>query len=218
MTTYNDEFKNATDLNKEYMLLSYKQLQADIIAMTQGKDSTEAIAAREDADNYEEFITAKGSGLVTDAYDDSLDYKTLNQEDAYKRLYNEEKAKLKDGDEYYNESYEEWKKRKGYSQGGIVDYTGTAMVHGSPSKPEAFLNASQTALFGRLASNLEAFYTRASAISGGEDGGNNVVIENFTIAIDAELTDNNLNQTGQNLADALFEGLRRTGVSVNMKK
>jgi hypothetical protein len=107
MTTYNEEFENATDLNKEYMLLSYKQLQADIIAMTQGKDSAEAIAAREDANNYEEFITAKGSGLVTDAYDDSLDYAALNQEDAYKRLYEEEKAKLQDGDEYYNESYEE---------------------------------------------------------------------------------------------------------------
>jgi hypothetical protein len=218
MTTYNEEFQNATDLNKEYMLLSYKQLQADIIAMNQGEDSAEAIAAREDANNYEEFIMAKGSGLVTDAYDDTLDYAALNQEDSYKRLYQEEKDALKADDEYYNETYEEWKKRKGYSQGGIVDYTGTAVVHGSPSKPEAFLNASQTALFGRLASNLEAFYTRTSAIAGGEDGGNNVVIENFTIAIDAELTDNNLNQTGQNLADALFEGLRRTGVSVNMKR
>ena len=36
-------------------------------------------------------------------------------------------------------------KRKSYSQGGLVDYTGTAVVHGSPSKPEAFLNAAQTA-------------------------------------------------------------------------
>ena len=33
----------------------------------------------------------------------------------------------------------------GYSQGGLVDYTGPAIVHGTPSKPEAFLNASQTA-------------------------------------------------------------------------
>ena len=33
----------------------------------------------------------------------------------------------------------------GYSQGGLVDYTGLAMVHGSSSKPEAFLNAKQTA-------------------------------------------------------------------------
>lgn len=37
------------------------------------------------------------------------------------------------------------KNLKYYSQGGLVDYTGTAVVHGSPSKPEAFLNAAQTA-------------------------------------------------------------------------
>ena len=33
---------------------------------------------------------------------------------------------------------------KKYSKGGLVDYTGLAMVHGSPSKPEGFLNAEQT--------------------------------------------------------------------------
>lgn len=33
----------------------------------------------------------------------------------------------------------------GFSQGGLVDYTGLAMVHGSKSKPESFLNAEQTA-------------------------------------------------------------------------
>lgn len=29
----------------------------------------------------------------------------------------------------------------GYSEGGLVDYTGLAMVHGTPSKPEAFLSS-----------------------------------------------------------------------------
>ena len=33
----------------------------------------------------------------------------------------------------------------GYSEGGIVDYTGIAVVHGTPGKPESFLNAEQTA-------------------------------------------------------------------------
>lgn len=33
---------------------------------------------------------------------------------------------------------------KKYSKGGLVDYTGLAMVHGSKTKPEAFLNAEQT--------------------------------------------------------------------------
>lgn len=35
--------------------------------------------------------------------------------------------------------------QKAYSVGGLVDYTGTAEVHGSPSRPESFLNADQTA-------------------------------------------------------------------------
>ena len=34
-----------------------------------------------------------------------------------------------------------------YSQGGLADYTGLAMVHGSKSKPEAFLNAEETQLW-----------------------------------------------------------------------
>ena len=34
---------------------------------------------------------------------------------------------------------------QGYSQGGLVDYTGVAIVHGSKTKPEGFLNAEQTA-------------------------------------------------------------------------
>jgi hypothetical protein len=37
------------------------------------------------------------------------------------------------------------KHSKGYSKGGIVDYTGIAVVHGTPGKPESFLNADQTA-------------------------------------------------------------------------
>lgn len=36
------------------------------------------------------------------------------------------------------------KDRKGYSTGGLVDYTGIAIVHGSKTKPESFINAEQT--------------------------------------------------------------------------
>lgn len=57
----------------------------------------------------------------------------------------------------YDEKFEQWRKKaiaslvydvhtysKGYSSGGLVDYTGIALVHGSKSKPESFLNANQT--------------------------------------------------------------------------
>lgn len=43
---------------------------------------------------------------------------------------------------------------RGYKTGGYVDFTGPTMVHGSKSKPEAFLNAKQTALFENLRDSL----------------------------------------------------------------
>lgn len=46
-------------------------------------------------------------------------------------------------------------KAKGYSLGGLVDYTGPAIVHGSPEKPEAFLNADETKAVKELASALD---------------------------------------------------------------
>lgn len=41
-----------------------------------------------------------------------------------------------------------------YSDGGYVDYTGLAMVHGTPNKPEAFLSADDTARIGEAAKLL----------------------------------------------------------------
>lgn len=37
-----------------------------------------------------------------------------------------------------------YKRPSYYSEGGLVDYTGPAIVHGTPARPEAFLNAEQT--------------------------------------------------------------------------
>lgn len=105
----------------------------------------------------------------------------------------------------------------GYRDGGLVDYTGTAMVHGSPSKPEAFLNASQTALFSKLAANLEQHYS-APGFNGMSYDPQMINVDNITIAIDAQLTDSNITQTGESLADALLNGLKRTGIQVNKKR
>lgn len=176
MTTYNEEYKNATDLNKQYMLLSYKELHANIMGMM---GNTEAASkATNDLNNYKNYMAKYADDPSIGAYDP----------------------------------------KKSYSTGGIVDYTGLAMVHGSSSRPEAFLNASQTAMFSNLATNLERYYSKSTGITSSENEKGNVIIESFTIAVDATLTDNNVQQTGESLADALLEGLRRTGVSVNMKR
>lgn len=115
----------------------------------------------------------------------------------------------------------EYDPKKYYSTGGIVDYTGLAVVHGTANKPEAFLNSSQTAMFSNLATLLDQYYSKSSYISGNEginNTNNNITIDNLNIEVDATLTDNNMRQTGESLADALIEGLRRTGISVNMKR
>lgn len=111
-----------------------------------------------------------------------------------------------------------YKYLSGYSKGGIVDYTGLAMVHGTPNTPEAFLNASQTAMFADLAANLQAIYSRPSHYTDDYDDSSEVTIENLTIAVDAELTNENIPEIGQSLADALFDGIRRSGYNINTKK
>lgn len=50
---------------------------------------------------------------------------------------------------------------KKYATGGIVDYTGIAMVDGSPGKPELVLNPSDTANFLKLRDTLRAPYLGA---------------------------------------------------------
>ena len=41
-----------------------------------------------------------------------------------------------------------------FKEGGLVDFTGLAWVDGSKTKPEAFLNPTQTKLIGKLADSL----------------------------------------------------------------
>lgn len=55
---------------------------------------------------------------------------------------------------------------QGYSRGGLVDYTGIAMVHGSKTRPESFLNAEQTA---QIREGLETTSGKSSALEGIKD-------------------------------------------------
>lgn len=52
---------------------------------------------------------------------------------------------------------------KFYSTGGLVDYTGVAVVHGSKSKPESFLNAAQTA---QIKEALQATHGKENLLNG----------------------------------------------------
>lgn len=69
------------------------------------------------------------------------------------------KSKLK---EYPGHKYS----TKYYMHGGLVDYTGLAMVHGSKTKPESFLNAEQTA---QIREGLETTSGKSFALEGIKD-------------------------------------------------
>lgn len=47
---------------------------------------------------------------------------------------------------------------KAYASGGLIDYTGIAMVHGSPDKPEMVLNAKQTEIMRQMADKIPVAY------------------------------------------------------------
>lgn len=68
----------------------------------------------------------------------------------------------------------------GYNKGGYVNYTGIAAVHGKTNKPEAFLNARQTALFETLRDALVKVPTMNSKET---DNSENITIENLTIDV-----------------------------------
>ena len=106
----------------------------------------------------------------------------------------------------------------GYSKGGLVDYTGIAYVHGSSSEPEAFLNAQQTKIFAALAAGLEQYYTTPSYTPTHEStSSDGTVIENINITLQGTLTNDNIQETADSLAQALRSSIQRTGISMNRR-
>lgn len=58
---------------------------------------------------------------------------------------------LFDWKEWWHTSWGQQRSYFGYKHGGLVDYTGPAQVHGTPSRPEAFLSAEDTKHIGLAA-------------------------------------------------------------------
>ena len=97
-----------------------------------------------------------------------------------------------------------------YKKGGLVDYTGLAMVHGSNSSPEAFLNANQTEMFANLARTL-------GNISSG-DISESINIENITIQTASLNNNQDFGQAGKALAQEFQKAINRRGITLNTKR
>lgn len=159
-------------------------------------------------------------GILKDMDQNSL-IGMLKAADDYNNKTDAEKAQL---DQKYLQLLSGWfNTAPGYSSGGLVDYTGIAMVHGSATQPEAFLNAEQTALFSKLSELLVSasggqLLNRLNSIEP-ETINNNITIENFDININADMReDQDLYNTGNSIADIFLERIQASGIPVNIKR
>lgn len=104
----------------------------------------------------------------------------------------------------------------GYSTGGLVNYTGHAWVHGTSSKPEAFLNANDTQLIQNLVSSLN--YGSLQGVLTSNTETNNIVIENVNIST-AQLNNNqDFKNSAQIFAEEFSKAMRQRGLNKNVKK
>ena len=97
-----------------------------------------------------------------------------------------------------------------YRQGGMVDYTGLAMLHGSPGRPEAVLSADQTVAFKKMAEGLNNNKNFSSS-----DG---VTIGNITIQTNSMNNNQDFKAAGRVLAREFEAAISRRGIGVNTKR
>jgi hypothetical protein len=98
-----------------------------------------------------------------------------------------------------------------YSKGGLVDFTGAAMLHGSSTSPEAVLNPQQTQMFMGLRDALQGLSFDGAANS-------TVNIENIEIKTDSLNNNQDFNRAGETLANAFNNAIQRRGLMINTKK
>ena len=116
-----------------------------------------------------------------------------------------------------------------YAHGGLADYTGLAMVHGSKTRPEAFLNADETKMWredilsgkkGSLTNSLVEFQAMvesmtASGVSGNttNNNGGNVTIEHAEVNVEASVaSDYDARRIGQNALEEMVKIARKSSV------
>ena len=101
--------------------------------------------------------------------------------------------------------------RLGFAKGGMADFEGLAMLHGSRSAPEAVLNPSQTQMFIGLRDALEKMNFSAN-------NGGSVNIENISISTASLNNNQDFNRAGETLAEAFRNAIQRKGVTINTNK
>ena len=119
-------------------------------------------------------------------------------------------------------------KLPGYSQGGLVDFTGPVMVHGSKSKPEGFISAEDTALLKStiFSSNnnvlrdfINALENRSNSNANIETAPNVVIEEvNLEIASGTIANDYDAKRAGEKILEEMVKISRKTTNRVSSRR
>ena len=118
-----------------------------------------------------------------------------------------------------NTTAQEIKDAFGFAEGGLVDYTGIAKVHGTKSRPEAFLSAEDTINIRSLLDALAA--GRDVDMDGLEniEGASNIIqIDNIEIHTDQLNTSQDFTEAGQALASEFARAIQKRGININVKR
>lgn len=106
-----------------------------------------------------------------------------------------------------------------YANGGLNDYTGLAMLHGTPQDPEAVLNPAQTRLFQQLVASLEELPRVSIPYYGGvnTDGwqrGTTVGDVTVNVTVESLNSDADIEDAADKLGNAFLKRIQR-GASIS---
>ena len=94
------------------------------------------------------------------------------------------------------------------------------MVHGTPTKPEAFLSAQDTKNMQMLFAALNEVFTKSAVVnaSGETNNTNNVVVENVNITTNELNNEQDFRSAGQIFAEEFGKAIKQRGLNVNVRK
>ena len=105
--------------------------------------------------------------------------------------------------------------------GGLVDYTGMAMLHGSSTKPERVLSSVQTELFDKMVEYLGKLSnptTTTMPVGPIATGNASVSIGNVQIAVNGLQTDDDFTKVGDAFGNQLKAAIKERGLNINKKR
>jgi hypothetical protein len=105
-----------------------------------------------------------------------------------------------------------------FKSGGIVDYTGPAWVDGTPSKPEAFLSASDTEMIREFIDLQKLTFTRPSTDSFTRTNNYGDPVFNIDINVDSISSDYDVDRLVERVHEDILSITSAPGQSVILSK